>query len=71
MAASQKIRIAMLKRNISLNELAERLETSPQNLSGKFRRDNLSEKDMSDIAEVLGCELKISFIEKETGETIA
>lgn len=71
MAASQKIRIAMLKKNISLNELAERLETSPQNLSGKFRRDNLSEKDMSDIAEALGCELVISFVEKGTDETIA
>ena len=71
MAASQKIRIAMLKRNISLNELAERLGTSPQNLSGKFRRDNLSEKDMSDIAEVLGCELILNLVDKDTGETIA
>lgn len=70
MAVSQLIRIAMLKKNISLNELAEKVGTTPQNLSGKFRRDNLSEKDMRDIAEALGCDLQINLVDKVTGVEI-
>lgn len=70
MGVSQQIRIAMLKKNVSLNELAEKVGTTAQNLSGKFRRDNLSEKDMCDIAEALGCDLQINLVDKVTGTQI-
>lgn len=70
MGVSQQIRIAMLKKNVSLNELAEKVGTTAQNLSGKFRRDNLSEKDMRDIAEALGCDLQINLVDKVTGTQI-
>ena len=56
MAMVEKIRILLVKQgNISEAELARRLGTSPQNLSKKFKRDNLSEKDLQKIAEVMGC----------------
>lgn len=71
MAASEKIRIVMLKKKVGLNQLGEMLGKSPQNLSGKFRRDNLSENDMREIAEALGCDLEISFIDKETREILS
>lgn len=70
MGVSQQIRIAMLKKNVSLNELAEKVGTTAQNLSGKFRRDNLSEKDMRDIAKALGCDLQIRLVDKVTGTQI-
>lgn len=71
MGMSEKIRILLIKRgNISEAKLAELLKTSPQNLSGKMKRDNFTEKDLKEIARVLGCEYKSSFVIKETGEEI-
>ena len=72
MALEQKIRIAMIKKNIkSLSELAGRMENcSPQNLHNKMKRDNFSEREMHKIAEALGAELRIEFVDKETGEVL-
>jgi len=71
MGMAEKIRILLIKRgNISEAKLAELLQTSPQNLSGKMKRDNFTEKDLQEIAKVLDCEYKSSFVIKETGEEI-
>ena len=71
MAMVEKIRILLVKRgNISEAELARRLGTSPQNLSKKFKRDNLSEKDLQKIAEVMGCRYEACFRISDTGEYI-
>jgi len=71
-ALEQKIRIAMIKKNIkSLSELAGRMENcSPQNLHNKMKRDNFSESEMHKIAEALGADLRIEFVDKETGEVL-
>ena len=60
----------MINKNISLNELAEKVETSSQNLNNKFRRDNLSENDIRNMADALGYDVRISLIDRETGEEI-
>lgn len=71
MGMAEKIRILLIKRgNISEAKLAELLQTSPQNLSGKMKRDNFTEKDLQEIAKVLDCDYKASFVIKETGEEI-
>ena len=70
MSTSKKIRIAMINKNISLNELAEKVETSSQNLNNKFRRDNLSENDIRNMADALGYDVRISLIDRETGEEL-
>lgn len=71
MAMVEKIRILLVKQgNISEAELARRLGTSPQNLSKKFKRDNLSEKDLQKIAEVMGCCYEAGFRISDTGEYI-
>ena len=70
MSVSKKIRIAMINKDISLNELAEKVETSSQNLNNKFRRDNLSENDMRSIADALGYDVIITLTDRETGEEI-
>lgn len=44
---------------MTAKELAAMLGTTQQNLSAKMRRDNFSEKEMLQIAEVLGLSLKI------------
>jgi hypothetical protein len=54
--------------NITEAELARRLGQSPANFNSKMKRDNFSEKDLGEIAEAMGCDLEINFIDRETGE---
>lgn len=70
MSMSEKIRIALVKRKISITELAARLGTSQSNLSNKLKRDNFSEKELNQIAEILDCNFKGIFVMKDTGEEI-
>ena len=71
MAMTEKIRIGLIKRNMSVSQLAEKLGCSSQNLSAKFRRDNFYEKDLLEIAEALDCTLELSFVDKNTGKPLS
>lgn len=68
MSASEKIRIALVKRNMSIKELAKKINVTPQNLSNKLSRDSFTVKEMTNISVVLNCELQL--IMKDTGEKI-
>lgn len=64
---TEEIRILLVKSgNISESELARRMETSPQNLHNKMKRDNFTVKDLEDIAKALDCTLDIKFISNST-----
>jgi len=68
---SEKIRILLIKKNMTLKELSELINDKNQtNLSNKLRRDNFSEKELIEIAEALGCEYNATFTMKHTGEII-
>ena len=66
---TEKIRIALIKQNKSVKDLAAAIGCTSQNLSGKFKRDNFSEKELTEI-EVLGYRYEGRLINKETGEEI-
>jgi transcriptional regulator with XRE-family HTH domain len=67
---TERIRVLLVKSgNLSEAELARRMGITPQNLHGKFKRDNFTEDDLVKIAEVLGCTYKSVFI-LNTGEEI-
>ena len=71
MGMAEKIRILLIKKgNISEAELARRLKKTPQSFNSSMKRDNFTEKDLKEIAQVLDCEYKSTFIIKETGEEI-
>lgn len=70
MSMSEKIRIALVKRKKSISELAFNLDTSQSNLSNKLKRDNFSEKELNQIADILNCDFKGIFIMRDTGEEI-
>ena len=67
---SEKIRILLIKRKMTMSELADKMETTPQNLSNKLSRDNFTEKEMKTMSGALGCKLDISFSMDETGEQL-
>lgn len=71
MGMAEKIRILLIKKgNLSEAELARRLNKTPQSFNSSMKRDNFTEKDLQEIAKVLDCEYKSTFIIKETGEEI-
>lgn len=67
---SEKIRILLKRRNMTVTALAIAVGTTRQNLSNKFSRDNFSEKELKDIAKALNCDYISQFVMNDTGETI-
>ncbi len=70
LTTTEKIRLIVQRNNLTLGLLAERTGQTRQNLSNKLGRGDFKESELRNIAEVLGCELKINFIDKESGEEI-
>jgi len=70
MGMTEKIKILLIKRKMTVKELAEKLGYTSQNLSGKFKRDNFSERELFEIAQALDCTFVARFIMNDTGETI-
>ena len=70
MAMTEKIKIVLLKKKLTVKDLSEQLGCSSQNLSGKFKRDNFSESELIEIAQALDCEYNATFKIKSTGEVI-
>ena len=70
MAMAEKVRILLVKRNITVTDLAKRLGMSQSNLSNKLSRDNFNEKELQEIAEALNCDLDIGFTLRDTGEQV-
>ncbi len=67
---TENIKIAMLKRKMNIKELAEKLGTTGNNMTNKFKRDNFSEKELTEIAKALDCKLDIALIDNETNQRI-
>ena len=62
------LKIKLIEKDLTAKDLAAKIGTSQQNLSAKMKRDNFSEKEMEEIAAALNCDLKISFIDRDTGK---
>lgn len=67
---TEKIKIVLVKRNMSAVDLAKKLNTSPTNIYNKFKRDNFSEKELKQIAKALNCKFEGTFTLNDTGEKI-
>lgn len=70
MGMSERIKIVLLKRKLTITNLAEQLGTTRSNLSGKLSRDNFSEKELQEIAEALNCDLDVHLVLRDTGEKV-
>ena len=64
MAASKIIKQLMIERNMSVKELAEKLEIAPQSMSNKLYRDSFSFDEVLKITNILDCD--IQFITRDT-----
>ena len=55
-------------REIPVSDLAEKLNKSTSNFYQMLKRDNFRESELEEIAHALGCNIKISFVDKSTGK---
>ena len=67
---TEKIKILLVKRNITVVQLAEFLNTTSQNMYNKMKRDNFSENELIEIAKVLNCTFEAGFLMNDTKEKI-
>ena len=58
------------KGNMSEAELARRTGQTPQNMNNKYKRNTFKISELENVAEALGAELKIQFIDTSTNEPI-
>ena len=69
---NDKIRILCLKRHTNLQNVAGLLGFTAQNLSQKLNRTGSTKVEfLEQFADVLGCEVQINFVDKETKEVLA
>ena len=61
MTLQQKITIARDIANITQAQLAERLGMSPQSLSKRLKTGKFTDKELENIATILGCEYRAGF----------
>ena len=65
LTTAEKIKVIMKRNNFTMTELANQL-----NCSNKMSRNNFDERELTAIANALGCEIEINFVNRETGEKI-
>lgn len=71
MDVREYIKLCCVKRgNISEAELARRTGQTPQNMNNKYKRNTFKISELEKVAEALGADLKISFVDKKTGVPI-
>ena len=70
MSMAKTVKILLLERNMTMTDLANKLGKSVQNISSKLRRDNLSEKELHDIARACDATFVGSFVLNDTGKEI-
>jgi len=59
MSASKIIKQLLLEREMSVKDLADKLEVLPQSMSNKFYRDSFSFSEIVKIADILNCDVKV------------
>lgn len=69
MTTSDMVRELCKKQNISLAEVARRIDQSPQNFNKKLKRDTLTYAELSAIAYALGVNFELAFT-TSSGEKI-
>ena len=68
MTISEQIKVLCVRSDISVAELARRLGTTPQNLSGKMKRESFTVADLENIAEAVNGSFERKFVLENGGK---
>lgn len=69
MTTSEKLEIALKRQGYTKKDVAEKINTSQQNLSKKFKFDDWRESDIKEICQVIGIDMEI-VLKFDNGETL-
>lgn len=69
MRIDEQIKILSIKTDLTLSEMAKRLNKSPQAFCQKIKRGTFTIDDLDELSYITGCELECNFI-LPTGEKI-
>lgn len=69
MTTSEQIRVLCVRTNISLSELARRINQTPQNFNAKLKRNTVTQSELNQIANALGVTYEQYFVLKN-GELV-
>lgn len=61
MTTAEQIKVLCVRMNISISELARRIGNSPQNFSAKLKRGTITDKELTQIADVLNITYEQTF----------
>ena len=70
LTSSERIKIILKRRGMTLGQLAEKTGQTRQNLSNKMGRDNFPEKELREIAAARDCDYEANCIMRDTGENV-
>ena len=69
MTISEQIKVLCVRSDISVAELARRIGTTPQNFSGKMKRESFTVAELEDIAGAVNSSFERKFVLKN-GEKV-
>ena len=67
---NEKIRLLLKRKGMTITNLADKIDTTRQNLNNKLSRNNFSENELRKIAEAMECSLILEFEDKESKERL-
>ena len=70
LSVSEKIKVVLKRRGMTMGQLADKTGQTRQNLSNKLTRDNFQEQDIKAMAEALNCDYEAYLVMKDTGEKV-
>lgn len=70
LTVSEKVRVLLDRRKMTVGDLADRLGVTRQNLSNKLTRNNFAENDIAKLADALNCDFEIRFTDRDTNDFI-
>lgn len=67
MTFGEQMRVIMKRRGVSVQELADRLGKSRQNINQRLNSSGFTEKEMEDYTAAIGCTVNIEITEPPEG----
>ena len=65
MSFAEQMRVAMRRRGVSVQDLADRLGTSRQNVNQRLNSGKFTEKDMEKYSTAIGCSVIIDLVDPD------
>ncbi len=69
MTTSEQIKVLCVRKNISISELARRIDESPQNFSSKLKRNTITDYEIEKICKQLNVQYR-KYFAMTNGEVI-